>query len=165
MCVLKREKEEEAPLCCVALYNKLKPQSSWLVQVPSQMRSGQLINCLHQIYLLVTLSFHKNLAWSFLTTSRVVENSALPLTELLNFSLPVWSEMSILVTWATLNLVFGQWKTLFCTLPGSSGFSAVPSITFFLTSIVLETCPWKIWSHCNRWDQPISVSPFYLLSP
>lgn len=110
--VCAKERERKKHLCsCITLY-KLEPQSSRLVQVPSQMRSGQLINYLHQIYLMVIHSFHRDLVWSFLTTSRVAENSAFPLTELLSFSLPVRSEISILFALATLNLLFGWLKTL-----------------------------------------------------
>lgn len=56
----------------------------------------------------VTWSFHRELVWSFVTADRVAENSAFALTELLSFSLPVSSEMSILFTLATLSLLF-EW--------------------------------------------------------
>lgn len=66
MCVVKRERSNIS----ISLFLYINSNHSLLdlFQVPSQIRNGQLINCLHQTYLLVIWSFHRDLFWSFLTT-------------------------------------------------------------------------------------------------
>lgn len=141
------------------------------------MRNGQLKNWLHKMYLLVTVSFCRDPASSTLTADWAAgidrESSAFPLSELLIWSTCTFSSLCPL---SNFKLTFRVTERSDGSLtsghaiwpPSTSGFSACNSFhtLFFLTSIILQSSSYKIWSHCNpshlKTNQ-LSFNPFPFL--
>lgn len=72
-------------------------------------------------------------------------------------------------SFGNLKLIFWMTKTpTSYLLPSPSDFSAIPSISFFLISVILLVPPKKIWSHCNLIQPKINqppLGPFPSLHP
>lgn len=129
------------------------------------------------MYLLVTVSFCRDPASSTLTADWAAgidrESSAFPLSELLSWSTCTFSSLCPL---SNFKLTFRVTERSDGSLtsghaiwpPSTSGFSACNSFhtLFFLTSIILQSSSYKIWSHCNpshlKTNQP-SFNPFPFL--